>query len=110
MLKRKLKNDAHRNLVIACVVCGRICNVWEEISGLNSMLGLVSLLLGFICRTNTLTSGFFIEYIIGSLLVGFLFSRAYLIGANISRYLQFGEMSHKILIHVFLLFVLLFIL
>jgi len=77
----------------------------EDINGLNSKLGFISLLSGFFYSANTLTLSLFIKYIVISVIVGFLFSRAYLIGANFSRWIQFGEMSPNIIIHVLLLFI-----
>ena len=77
---------------------------WGEISDLSSILGFVPLLLGFLYGTSTLPN-VFIGYI-GSIMIGFLSSLAYLIGANISRYIQFGEMSPRIVVYVALFFVL----
>ena len=62
-----------------------IKRIFGDISDLYSILGLIPFFLGFLYGTYTLTQNVFIGYI-GSVIVGFLSSLAYLIGANIRRF------------------------
>ena len=79
-----------------------IKSIMGEISDSYSILGVIPLLLGVLYGTlyGTYTlPNVFIGYI-GGVMIGSLSSLAYLIGANISRYQQFGEMSPLILAYI----------
>jgi hypothetical protein len=72
-----------------------IKSIMGEISDSYSILGVIPLILGVLYGTYTLPN-VFVGYI-GGVMMGVLSSLAYLIGAIISRYRQFGEMSPRIL-------------
>ena len=88
-----------------------IKGAFKEISDLYSI---IPFLLGFFYATWTQNPEMVIGYIVKNIeevmsigiIKGFLSSLAYLIGANISRYEQFGKMSPRIIIYILLFFML----
>ena len=86
-----------------------IRDYWGQTSEAYSAISLLSLFLGFIYGTLTLQN--ITMTLIGSIILGILSTLAYLIGANISRAIQFGEMSPKIIVYilVFIFLILTFI-
>ena len=81
-----------------------IKRIMEDISGLNFGFSIVILVLGTLYGFYTLPNVLFC--FVGSVIIGFLSIFSYLIGANISRWRQFGNMSFNIYIYG-LLFILL---
>ena len=76
---------------------------WGRTNDAYSAIGMVPLILGFFYGAVTLQNMTMV--LIGSIILGFLFTLAYLIGANISRAMQFGEMSPRIILYIFLLII-----
>jgi len=76
----------------------------EEISGLLSVIPfLVGLLYTIQIQKPEMIIGYVVENVgaeIIGIIKGFLYSLAYLIGANISRFAQFGTMSYRIITYL----------
>ena len=72
---------------------------WEEIDKAYSAIGVISILLGIVFHRFSSSFG---DQIVGNVVMGLLSPLAYSIGANISRFFQFGEMSPRIVIYIFM--------
>ena len=70
---------------------------WEEIDEVDSAIGVISIFLGIFFHRFSSSFG---DQIVGNIAMGFLSPLAYLIGANISRFFQFGKISFCIVIYV----------
>jgi len=78
-----------------------IKNYWGGVDQVYSAIGILILVFSLFYGAVTLQN--MTMTLIGSIIIGFLSTLAYLIGANISRAAQFGEISPKIVVY-FLLF------
>ena len=76
---------------------------WDEIDSVTSVITLVPFFLGALYGSITLPD--IANKYFGSVLVGILSSLVYLIGANISRYIQFRTMSMRIVAYIVLFLV-----
>ncbi len=77
-----------------------IRSFWEEISDFSDVLTYLSLVFGILFGTLTLPNVSIGS--IKSIIIGFQTMLVYLIGANISRWYQFGNMSFRIVLYVFM--------
>ena len=72
---------------------------WEEIDEAYSAIGVISMFFGIVFHRFSSSFG---DQIVGNVVMGLLSPLVYLIGANISRFFQFGEMSSRIVIYIFM--------